>query len=112
MVRNLLDGLPKPAGPRHVALMTGLKHYLGPFETYGKGGLPQTPFREEQGRLDVENFYYAQEDEVFAAVARAAFSFSTGHRCGKDHEASLGGCAAVPPLSAKSQIDRGATRHS
>jgi hypothetical protein len=68
MVRNLLDGLPKPAGPRHVALMTGLKHYLGPFETYGKGGLPQTPFREEQGRLDVENFYYAQEDEVFAAV--------------------------------------------
>ena len=32
MVRNLLDGLPKPSGPRHVALVTGLKHYLGPFE--------------------------------------------------------------------------------
>ena len=69
MVRNLLDGLPKPTGPRHVALVTGLKHYLGPFEAYGKGTLPQTPFREEQGRLDVENFYYAQEDEVFAAAA-------------------------------------------
>ncbi|RZA22987.1 MAG: NAD-dependent epimerase/dehydratase family protein, partial [Proteobacteria bacterium] len=52
MVRNLLDGLPKPTGPRHVALVTGLKHYLGPFESYGKGALPQTPFREEQGRLD------------------------------------------------------------
>jgi nucleoside-diphosphate-sugar epimerase len=56
MVRNLLGGLPKPTGPRHVALVTGLKHYLGPFEAYGKGVLPQTPFREEQGRLDVENF--------------------------------------------------------
>ncbi|MGJ3626871.1 NAD-dependent epimerase/dehydratase family protein [Sphingomonas sp. MMS24-JH45] len=30
MVRNLLDGLPKPTGPRHVALVTGLKHYLEP----------------------------------------------------------------------------------
>jgi nucleoside-diphosphate-sugar epimerase len=79
MVRNLLDGLPKPTSPRHVALVTGLKHYLGPFETYGKGTLPQTPFREEQGRLDIENFYYAQEDEVFAAAARDGFSWSV-HR--------------------------------
>ena len=79
MVRNLLDGLPKPAGPRHVALVTGLKHYLGPFESYGKGTLPQTPFREEQGRLDVENFYYAQEDALFAAAARDGFSWSV-HR--------------------------------
>jgi len=79
MVRNLLDGLPAPTGPRHVALVTGLKHYLGPFEAYGKGTLPQTPFREEQGRLDVENFYYAQEDEVFAAAARDGFTWSV-HR--------------------------------
>ena len=79
MVRNLLDGL-RPAGTvRHVALVTGLKHYLGPFEAYGKGSLPQTPFREEQGRLDVPNFYYAQEDEVFAAAARDGFSWSV-HR--------------------------------
>ena len=79
MVRNLLDGLPKAKGPRHVALVTGLKHYLGPFEAYGKGALPQTPFREEQGRLDVENFYYAQEDEVFAAAKRDGFTWSV-HR--------------------------------
>jgi nucleoside-diphosphate-sugar epimerase len=79
MVRNLLDGLPKPTRPRHVALVTGLKHYLGPFEAYGKGTLPQTPFREEQGRLDVDNFYYAQEDEVFAAAARDGFTWSV-HR--------------------------------
>lgn len=79
MVRNLLDALPKPKGPRHGALVTGLKHYLGPFEAYGRGALPQTPFREEQGRLDVENFYYAQEDAVFAAAKRDGFSWSV-HR--------------------------------
>ena len=79
MVRNLLDALPRPDAPRHVALVTGLKHYLGPFEAYGQGTLPQTPFREEQGRLDVANFYYAQEDELFAAAARDGFSWSV-HR--------------------------------
>jgi nucleoside-diphosphate-sugar epimerase len=79
MVRNLLDGLRGGTAPRHVALVTGLKHYLGPFEAYGKGALPQTPFREEQDRLDIENFYYAQEDEVFAAAARDGFGWSV-HR--------------------------------
>ena len=79
MVRNLLDGL-RPAGTvRHVALVTGLKHYLGPFEAYGHGTLPQTPFREDQRRLDVPNFYYAQEDEVFAAARRDGFAWSV-HR--------------------------------
>lgn len=79
MVRNLLDGLRAGRPARHVALVTGLKHYLGPFEAYGQGTLPQTPFREEQGRLEVENFYYAQEDEVFAAAARDGFTWSV-HR--------------------------------
>lgn len=79
MVRNLLDALGPGGSTRHVALVTGLKHYLGPFEAYGKGTLPQTPFREEQGRLDVDNFYYAQEDELFAAAERDGFSWSV-HR--------------------------------
>lgn len=79
MVRNLFDAL-RPAGAlRHAALVTGLKHYLGPFEAYGKGELPPTPFREEQERLDVPNFYYAQEDELFAAAARDDFHWSV-HR--------------------------------
>jgi nucleoside-diphosphate-sugar epimerase len=79
MVRNLLDAL-RPAGTvRHVALVTGLKHYLGPFEAYGKGVLPQTPFREDQERLAIDNFYYAQEDEVFAAAERDGFTWSV-HR--------------------------------
>ena len=39
---------------KHVALVTGLKHYLGPFEAYARSGLlPPTPVREEQPRLDV-----------------------------------------------------------
>jgi nucleoside-diphosphate-sugar epimerase len=76
MVRNLLDALSPAGSVKHVALVTGLKHYLGPFESYGKGKLPATPFREEQPRLDVENFYYAQEDEVFAAANRDGFGWS------------------------------------
>jgi len=76
MVRNLLGALRPHRTLQHVALVTGLKHYLGPFEAYGKGVLPQTPFREEQGRLDVENFYYAQEDEVFEAARRDGFTWS------------------------------------
>ncbi len=79
MVRNLLDAVAPLGTVRHVALVTGLKHYLGPFESYGKGVLPATPFREDQPRLDVENFYYAQEDEVFAAAARDGFTWSV-HR--------------------------------
>jgi nucleoside-diphosphate-sugar epimerase len=79
MVRNLLDALPLGSSPRHVALVTGLKHYLGPFEAYGKGALPQTPFREDQPRLDIPNFYYAQEDELFTAAERDGFGWSV-HR--------------------------------
>ncbi len=79
LVRNLLDAVSSSGSLRHVALVTGLKHYLGPFESYGKGKLPATPFREEQPRLDVANFYYAQEDEVFAAAARDGFAWSV-HR--------------------------------
>lgn len=79
MVRNLLDGLRPGGSVRHVALVTGLKHYLGPFEAYGKGSLPETPFRETQDRLDVANFYYAQEDEVFAAARQDGFTWSV-HR--------------------------------
>ena len=79
MVRNVLDAVATARSVRHVALVTGLKHYLGPFEAYGKGKLPATPFREDQPRLDIENFYYAQEDAVFAASKRDDFGWSV-HR--------------------------------
>jgi nucleoside-diphosphate-sugar epimerase len=79
MVSNVLDVLGRQAGIKHAALVTGLKHYLGPFETYATGAVPVTPFREEQGRQPVENFYYEQEDRLFAAAARYGFSWSV-HR--------------------------------
>jgi nucleoside-diphosphate-sugar epimerase len=80
LVRNLLDALSARKSVEHVALVTGLKHYLGPFDAYAKSGtLPDTPLREEQPRLSIENFYYAQEDEVFAAAKRDGFTWSV-HR--------------------------------
>jgi nucleoside-diphosphate-sugar epimerase len=80
MVRNLLDALAPRTSLRHVALVTGLKHYLGPFDAYASSGtLPDTPLRETQPRLALDNFYYAQEDEVYAAAARNRFTW-TIHR--------------------------------
>ena len=78
-VRNLLAALEPRKSLRHVALMTGLKHYLGPFEAYGKAVMAETPFHEEEPRLDYPNFYYAQEDELFASAARNDFTWSV-HR--------------------------------
>ena len=77
LVRNLLNVLSPKKSIQHVALVTGLKHYLGPFEAYAKSGsLPETPLREEQPRLEYPNFYYAQEDAVYEAAERDGFSWS------------------------------------
>ena len=77
MLVNLFAGLPH--GPlRHIALVTGLKHYLGPFEAYA-AGKPYTPFLESQPRLPGLNFYYDQEDVVFAEAARRNVTWSV-HR--------------------------------
>src|SRR3954466_15369644 len=78
MLQNLLDAVAADRTVRHVALVTGLKHYLGPFEAYAKVQ-PDTPFSEEQERLPYENFYYTQEDILFAAAARHGFTWSV-HR--------------------------------
>ena len=78
MVRDLLIAL-ADAPVEHVALMTGLKQYLGPFEAYGQGEVPDTPFHEDEPRLSVENFYYAQEDELWAAARARGFTWSV-HR--------------------------------
>jgi nucleoside-diphosphate-sugar epimerase len=78
MLQNLLDATSSERSVQHVALVTGLKHYLGPFEAYGKVQ-PDTPFSEEQERLPYENFYYVQEDILFAAAERDEFTW-TVHR--------------------------------
>ena len=78
-VHNLMTALAPAGSLEHVALVTGLKHYLGPFEAYGKAVMAETPFHESEPRLDYPNFYYAQEDELFAAAAKAGFGWSV-HR--------------------------------
>src|SRR5260370_39422611 len=78
MLQNLLDATAAEKYVRHVSLVTGLKHSLGPFEAYAKVR-PDTPFSEDQSRLPYENFYYVQEDVLFAAAERDRFTWSV-HR--------------------------------
>jgi nucleoside-diphosphate-sugar epimerase len=63
---------------RHAALVTGTKHYLGPFESYGQTA-SETPFRENAPRLPGLNFYYTQEDVLFHEAAAGGFAW-TVHR--------------------------------
>src|SRR5262249_10485202 len=77
MIENLLTALRgKPI--QHVALVTGTKHYLGPFEAYGRSS-SETPFRENAQRLPLANFYYAQEDVLLREAASQGFAW-TVHR--------------------------------
>jgi len=78
MLQNLLDGLASARSVRHVALVTGTKHYLGPFEAYG-ASKPDTPFVEDRARLPGENFYYTQEDILFRSAALHGHTWSV-HR--------------------------------
>jgi nucleoside-diphosphate-sugar epimerase len=79
MMRHLLDVLRPKKSIEHFAMVTGLKHYIGPFEMYAKGAPPPTPFRETLPRLDIPNFYYELEDQVFAAADKDGFGWSV-HR--------------------------------
>jgi nucleoside-diphosphate-sugar epimerase len=78
LVRNVLTAFDRSRSLKHVALVTGLKHYLGPFEMYAKVKL-DTPLREEMPRLPYPNFFYAQEDALFEAAKRQGFTWSV-HR--------------------------------
>jgi nucleoside-diphosphate-sugar epimerase len=99
IVENALGAVTSRASVKHIGLVTGTKHYLGPFELYAKG-LPETPFREEQARLPVPNFYYEQEDKLSASAREFGFSYSVhrpytiiGHSVGK--AMNLGATIAV-----------------
>jgi nucleoside-diphosphate-sugar epimerase len=78
MLSNTLDAVGRTTKLHHAVLVTGLKHYLGPFEAYASAPA-DTPFRESQDRLPFENFYYDQEDILFAAAAAQGFTWSV-HR--------------------------------
>lgn len=77
MMTNLLNAL-ADAPLRHLALVTGTKHYLGSFENYGSGKA-ETPFRESTPRQPGLNFYYTLEDLVLEAAAQRDFGWSV-HR--------------------------------
>jgi nucleoside-diphosphate-sugar epimerase len=78
MLSNTLDALGASTKLEHAVLITGLKHYLGPFEAYANAPAP-TPFRESSERLPYQNFYYDQEDILFAAAEAQGFTWSV-HR--------------------------------
>jgi nucleoside-diphosphate-sugar epimerase len=78
MLRATLAPFQQRGVLRHVAVVTGAKHYLGPFEDYGRVN-PVTPFREDAPRLDKKNFYYELEDVLMESADRHGFSWSV-HR--------------------------------
>ncbi|KAL4372429.1 hypothetical protein HN51_017564 [Arachis hypogaea] len=66
MFRNVLNALiPKAPNLRHVSLQTGVKHYVGPFELFGKIKANEPPFTEDLPRVNAPNFYYTLEDILF-----------------------------------------------
>lgn len=75
MLRHALAATAAGGRLRHAALVTGLKHYLGSFENFAKHAL-DTPFTEDQPRVAGENFYYTQEDILFAAARAHGFTWS------------------------------------
>ncbi|WP_392544290.1 SDR family oxidoreductase [Oryzobacter telluris] len=78
MLDNTLKALGRTTQLQHAVLVTGLKHYLGPFEAYAKAPA-ETPFRESQERLPFDNFYYEQEDVLVDAARAQGFTWSV-HR--------------------------------
>lgn len=78
MLQNLFTALGGAKNLRHVSLVTGGKHYLGPFDAKIQTHA-ETPFREDGPRLPGENFYYTQEDILFAAAKKMGFNWNV-HR--------------------------------
>ena len=74
MIRNALAGVPGDT-LRHIALVTGLKHYLGSFEDFATRPI-DTPLVETLPRLAGPNFYYDHEDAVLAAAAARGCTWS------------------------------------
>ncbi|KAL8490123.1 hypothetical protein ACS0TY_025382 [Phlomoides rotata] len=71
MLRNVLDAvIPNAVNFCHVCIQTGHKHYIGPFESFGKIKPHETPFVEDVDRLDTVNFYYTLEDVAIEAAVR------------------------------------------
>jgi nucleoside-diphosphate-sugar epimerase len=74
MIEYLIDNLGSKI--TRFVLVTGTKHYMGPFESFAKTGM-NTPFRERQPRvLEYPNFYYNQEDVLFDRASKLGFTWT------------------------------------
>nr|AFZ42258.1 putative progesterone 5-beta-reductase [Nasturtium officinale] len=70
MLRNVLQAIvPHAPNLRHVCLQTGTKHYVGPFDNYGRSR-HDAPFTEDMPRLQIQNFYYTLEDVLFEEIKK------------------------------------------
>ncbi|KAE8657061.1 3-oxo-Delta(4,5)-steroid 5-beta-reductase [Hibiscus syriacus] len=71
MLRNVLRSvIPNAPNLRHICLKTGGKHYIGPFELFGKIQPHDPPYSEDLPRLNAPNFYYTQEDILFEEIEK------------------------------------------
>ncbi len=77
-MRAALAPFRKSSRLRHIALVTGGKHYVGAFGEFDPSS-SKTPFREDLPRLEKNNFYYEQEDVLFEHCAENGCSWSV-HR--------------------------------
>ena len=74
MIRNALDAVPGDQ-LRHVALVTGLKHYLGSFEDFATRPI-DTPLVETLPRAPGANFYFNHEDVMFESARTRGHTWS------------------------------------
>ncbi|CAH9054409.1 unnamed protein product [Cuscuta epithymum] len=82
MFSNVLNAvIPSCPGLTHICLQTGLKHYFGPFESFGKAA-HEMPFHEDLPRLGVPNFYYTLEDILWEEVKKKPGLTWSVHRPG------------------------------
>ena len=71
MLKNVLTAvIPNAPNLRHVSIQTGGKHYVGPFESFGKIKYHEPPYTEDMPRLDYHNFYYTLEDVLFEETGK------------------------------------------
>ncbi|KAL3614282.1 hypothetical protein CASFOL_042356 [Castilleja foliolosa] len=83
MFKNLLNVvIPNCPNLKHICLLTGRKHYIGPFEAFEKIRALDPPFTEDMPRLDYKNFYYTLEDILFEEVERKEGLTWSVHRPG------------------------------
>ncbi|XP_050229423.2 3-oxo-Delta(4,5)-steroid 5-beta-reductase-like, partial [Mercurialis annua] len=84
MLRNVLGSLILNApNLQHICLQTGVKHYMGPFNMFGKMEHHEPLWHEGLPRLNSINFYYTLEDVLFDEVKKKQGSITWSiHRPG------------------------------